>query len=457
MNAPESRRQLSAQADAVRSSQAEVPASQPLKTSDRGPLTIGLLLLGAGVVGFSIWGLTAPLDEAVTANGTVVVSDYRKTVQAPSAGKIAEIRVREGDSVERGQVLVVLDAAKADADVEQVRAQWISAMASQARLKAEHGRSASLVFPAELDDLRSDPRTVSAMAQQQELFRSRRSALEAELGAMRQTIETLAGQTLGTQRVIQANEDQLRLLEEQLGNERKLADEGFLPRNRLLEQQRIAAQIQAALAEAQATQARLQSQQSEQKARMVQRREEFRRDADRELAEVQRDAESTRKRIEALSVEQRNTEITAPVSGKVVGLAVHTVGGVVQPAEVLMDVVPLEHPLRIDAQVPPTAIDRVRVGLPVQMMLTAFNQATTPSVPGQVVTVAADSTLDPLTRMPVYKVLVEVTDEGRDMLKGLELKPGMPAQVFVVTGERTFFEYLIRPITDRLRGSFTER
>jgi protease secretion system membrane fusion protein len=457
MNAPESRRQLSAPAQALGPEPSGAASGQPLKTSHRGPLTIGLLLLGAGVVGFSIWGLTAPLDEAVTAIGTVVVSDYRKTVQAPSAGKIAEIRVREGDSVEQGQVLVVLDAAKADAEVEQVRAQWIAAMAAQARLRAEHGRSAGIAMPAELAELRTDPRTVNAMAQQQELFRSRRSALEAELGAMRQTIETLAGQTLGTQRVIQANEEQLRLLEEQLGNERKLADEGFLPKNRLLEQQRIAAQIRAGIAEGQATQARLESQQSEQKARMLQRREEFRRDADRELADVQRDAESMRKRIEALSVEQRNTEITAPVSGKVVGLAVHTVGGVVQPAAALMDVVPLEQPLRIDAQVSPTAIDRVRVGLPVQMMLTAFNQATTPRVPGQVVTVAADATIDPLTRMPAYKVLVEVTEEGKGMLKGLELKPGMPAEVFVVTGERTFFQYLIRPITDRLRGSFTER
>jgi protease secretion system membrane fusion protein len=429
----------------------------PLRTEERTVRRTGALLLCAALAGFAWWAATAPLDEAIAAPGTVIVSDYRKSVQSPAQGVVAELRVREGDTVEAGQLLVRLDRQRVEADYELARAQWITARASEARLRAERVRGGTVVFPQDLLAARADPRVGAEIAQQLELLRTRRAALDNELAAMTQALETLAAQAAGSEAVLESRQRQLRLLNEQIVNERQLAEEGFLPRNRLLEQQRNAATVQVAISEESAAAARLRSQALEQRSRIAQRRQEFLREVERELSEAQREGELQQRRMDGLRVGLQHTEIVAPAAGRVVGLAVHTVGAVLQAGTPVMDIVPAGEPLRVEAQVPPGGIDRVRAGGVVDLLFTAFNQATTPRIPGIVRSVAADVLVDPVSKMPYYKVLVEVTADGERMLQGLDLRPGMPAQVYIVTGERTFFDYLLRPLTDRMRGAFTER
>jgi len=458
MNAPDKAAWTAAPHASVPARSAIQPAAvAPLRTGERTVRRSGALLLCAALAGFAWWAATAPLDEAIAAPGTVIVSDYRKSVQSPAQGVVAELRVREGDQVDAGQLLVRLDRQRAEADYELSRAQWITARASEARLRAERTRAGTIAFPPDLLPARSDPRVVAEMAQQLELLRTRRAALDSDLAAMTQALETLAAQVGGTDAVLAARQRQLRLLDEQIGNERTLADEGFLPRNRLLEQQRNAATVQVAISEETASAARLRSQVLEQRSRIAQRRQEFLRDVERDLSEAQREAEQQRRRIDSLQVALQHTEIVAPVAGRVVGLAVHTVGAVLQAGTPVMDLVPIDEPLRVEAQVPPDGIDRVRVGSQVELLFTAFNQATTPRVAGVVRTVAADVLVEPVSRLPYYKVLIEVSADGERRLQGLDLRPGMPAQVYIVTGERTFFDYLLRPLSDRMRGAFTER
>jgi protease secretion system membrane fusion protein len=458
MNAPDRAALLAAKEETFRTEQlAHSITGRTLRTSDSTARRISALLLIAGLGGFVWWGFSAPIDQAVPANGVVVVSDYRKTVQSPAQGIVAKLSVREGDTVKAGQELLLLDAVQASADLELARTQWFTARATEARLRAERAQRADIAFPADLSAAAGDPRAAAAMAQQTGLLRTRRAALESELATIAQARQTLDAQIQGTTAVLATRGEQLALIEEQLGNETRLVELGYLPRNRMLEQQRNAAQLRLASADDRASIARLRSQSLEQAARMTQRRQEFLRDVDRDLAETQRDAEALQRRIDGLQVAMRDTTVRAPVAGRVVGLSMHTVGGVLQAGAAIMDIVPVGEPLRIDAQVPPDAIDRVAPGGTVDILFTAFNQATTPRVPGTVKSVAADVLVDAATKLPFYKVLIEVTPEGERALQGLDLRAGMPAQVFIVTGERTFFDYLMRPATDRMRAAFTER
>jgi protease secretion system membrane fusion protein len=191
--------------------------------------------------------------------------------------------------------------------------------------------------------------------------------------------------------------------------------------------------------------------------RMAQRQQEYQKEVETQLADVHREVSALEERIRALQFEVQNTEIWSPTDGKVVGLSIFTVGGVVQAGEHLMDVVPLDEPLRIDAQIPTRLIDRVHVGMPVDLMFTNFNASSTPRIPGMVAMVGADALVDPNTKQPFYKVQVEVTDDGMRKLGDNKVIPGMQVEVFIRTGERTLLTYLFKPLRDRMRPAMTER
>ncbi len=436
---------------------AKPPAPAPLNGDDGRVRRWGWLLLVVGMGGFFAWAALAPLDEGVPAPGTVLVSSHRKTVQPLQAGLIEAILVKEGDRVASGQLLVSLDATHARAELEIGRGQLLVARATEARLLAEqHGRE-SVEFPAVLLGRRTDPRVDQAVALQMQLFRSRRANLAAELGAMRESIGGIEAQIAALKDSMAARAEQRRLLGEELTGQRELAAEGFLPRNRLSEQERLLAQLTAQLAEDRGSIGRLRKQVSEIRLQIVQRQQEYQKEVESQLTDTQREASALDERIRALEFEVRNTQIRSPSDGMVVGLAVFTVGGVVQAGAPLMDVVPDDEPLRVDAQISPHLIDRVQVGLPVDLMFTSFNTSTTPRVPGVVKMVGADVLVDPTSKQPFYRAQVEVTDEGMHRLGKNKVIPGMQVQVFIRTGERTLLNYLLKPIRDRLRPALTER
>ncbi|MFN5880208.1 MAG: HlyD family efflux transporter periplasmic adaptor subunit, partial [Burkholderiales bacterium] len=193
------------------------------------------------------------------------------------------------------------------------------------------------------------------------------------------------------------------------------------------------------------------------RSRIQQRERETRRDLERELAEAQHEAELQRRRIDRLELEKKLTTLEAPSDGRVVGLAVHSAGAVVTAGATLLEIVPDHQPLHVEAQLPTQGIDRIKPGDQVQILFTSFNAATTPRVNGTLLTVAADALQDPTTRVPSYKILVEVSPDSLNGLKYSDLKPGMQAQVFISTGTRTFFDYLTRPVLDRMRKAFIEQ
>ena len=431
-------------------------ANSAIDLNDARPRRWGWLLVVAGFGGFMAWAATAPLDAGVPSPGTVVVSGNRKAVQPMIGGKIAELAVKDGDIVKAGQVLVRFDDTQARSQFDVARGQWFSTSAVEARLVAERTGQAQIQFPEELRQEKADPRAANAMALQSQLFATRRRSLESDLNVLRESIRGLEAQLQGIEESSRARREQMRLLSEEIERQRDLVKDGFLARNRLSEQERALAAVMGAIAEDAGNLGRTRQQIAELRARMLSREQDFRKEIESQLTDVQRDAASLTSRLQALQFELVNTEIKSPADGIVVGLAVHTIGGVVPAGAPMMEIVPGDEPLKIEAQVAPHLIDKVHPDLDVDILFPAFNQATTPHIPGRVVQVSADVLVEPKQGIPYFKATVEVTPEGMKQLRHYQIRAGMPAEVFIRTGERTMLNYLLKPLADRLNRALTE-
>lgn len=428
-----------------------------IDTNDARTRRWGWLLLVVGFGGFLAWALLAPLDAGVPVPGSVVISGNRKAVQSLTAGKIAAILARDGDRVTTGQLLVRLDDTQSRSQHAIARGQLLQALAVEARLVAERLGRSSPDYPPELRSETGDARAGTAMALQGQLLATRRQALASELAAMRDNIRGLEYQLQGFEAAREARETQRSLLLQELRNQRQLADEGFLPRNRVLEQERQAAAIGGAIAEDIGNIGRTRQAIAEVRSRMTGRQQDVRKEVEAQLSEVQKEVSSLRSRLDALTFDLEGTQIKSPADGVVMGLAIHTVGGVVAAGSAMMEIAPENESLKVEAQVPPHLIDKVRTGLMVDLLFTALNQANTPHVEGRVLTVSADVLAEPRqNNQPFFKVMVEVTPAGMAKLETHQIRAGMPAEVFIRTGERTAMNYLLKPLLDRMNRALTE-
>ncbi|KQQ33665.1 hemolysin D [Duganella sp. Leaf126] len=418
---------------------------------------LGWLVVLLGVGGFLLWAMLAPLDKGVPMQGTVAKEGNRKTIQHQNGGIINEILVQDGDTVKAGQLLVRMSDVAPKSQVEVARAQYLAARAAEARLVAERDGKA-IVFPAALQAYRNDPRTAEVFEVQQQLKSARESALNNELAAVDENIAGLRAQTRGLEASREAKVQQLAFLKEQVENMRDLAREGYIARSRLLETERTYAQVSGAIAEDTGNIIRGQRQVLELSLRRVQRNQEYQKDVRSALYDAQKEAESLSGRMLALDYDLANAEIRAPVGGIVVGLNVFTRGGVVAPGARLLDIVPADDGLVVEGLLPVNLIDRVHTGLPVELIFSAFNANRTPHIEGVVEQVAADRTVDERTGAATYKVRVRVTPAGTRKIaqQHMDVRPGMPVEVFVKTGERTMMNYLLKPVMDRAKTSLSE-
>lgn len=417
---------------------------------------LGWLIVLLGVGGFFLWAALAPLDKGVPVNGTVTVAGNRKAVQHQTGGTVDDILVKEGDVVKAGQVLVRMNDVQARANAEMTRVQYYTAKAAEARLTAERDGKKAIAFPSDLEKAKADPRVAEVIALQSQLFMSRQSALQNELAAIDENIAGLKEQVRGLEASRDAQQSQQKILKEQLDDLRDLVKEGYVARNRVLDIERAYAQVNAAVSENIGNLGRTQRQISELTLRRVQRQQEYQKEVRTQLADVQKESEALENRLKGLDFDLANAQVKAPVDGTVVGLNVFTRGGVVPPGFRLMDVVPSDEPLIVEGQVPVNLIDKVHSGLKVEMIFAAFNQNRTPHIPGEITQVSADRLVDEKTGQPYYKVQAKVAPEGMKMISHLQIRPGMPVELFVRTGERTLMSYLLKPVFDRSKTSLTE-
>lgn len=428
----------------------------PVPTDDRRARRAGLAILLITFAGFGGWAAVAKLDSAAVASGVVTVESYRKTIQHLEGGIVQDILVRDGDSVHSGDVLLRLDDTQARARLEIIRSQYLAARALEARLIAERDQQADLTFPAELMNLREDARVGETLEGQERVFKARGEALRGETALLEQRIEQLQAQIGGLEALQQTEQRRIDSLQRELQDFRRLQQSGFTDKLRLLELERDIAELEGERASHLAEIARTRMQIGETKLQILQLRKQFQTEVVAELRDTQTKLFDLIERMRALQDTVERTEIRAPTEGTVVGLGVHTMGGVVAPATPLLEIVPKGEQLVVEAKVQPTDIDKVHAGLAADIRFTAFKLRTTPVVEGQVLTVSADRLIDPDTKYPYYLARIQVTAEGMERLQGLELLPGMPAEVMIKTGERTLLNYLLRPLLDAFARSFRE-
>lgn len=406
---------------------------------------------------FAGWSMFADLDSAVVANGTIVVDSHRKTLQHLEGGILRKLYVREGDVVKAGQLLAELDGTQAEATLGQATSQHFAVKARIARLRAERKGVRSISFSKDMTDHARDKVVADAMAAQQELFAARWRAHDSAIAILEKRIAQLNSQITAENALLESATAQAKFTGTELKNVRRLYKKGYERLPRLLELQRAKADLQGRANNARSNVARLDQTIASTRLQIAATRDARQAEIARDLQEaLTLEASLSDRARAAQDVKDRNV-IVAPLDGTVVGLKVFTIGGVVGPGQPLMDIVPSNDSLVVEAKVKPADIESVRKGLPARVRLTAYKRSTMKSIAGKVINVSADRLVDPRTGEPYFASRIKVDAKALAALKDVKLQPGMPAEVMIVTGERRAIDYFIGPLTERMRRAFHEQ
>jgi len=430
----------------------------PRASSDtRAVARTGLLVLAVGFGGFLLWAGFAPLDEGVPTQGMVTLDTKRKTVQHLSGGLVKEVLVQEGQQVKEGQPLLRLDGAVAKANFEAVRQRYLGYRAMQSRLFAEQAGNGVINFHPDVKAAMNDPLIQQQVSTQQRLIQARRAALAADLQGIEESMQGLKEQLGSYQNILVQRRSQLALLTEELTNTRGMVKEGYAPRNRQLELERMVAESNASIADLTGNSLRISRQVAELGQRSLARKQEYRKEIESQLADVTREVQSDAEKFVAVTADLDRMEIKSPANGQVVGLTVQTVGAVLQPGQKLLDVVPNQQTLLLEAHIPPHLIDKVQTGLMADIRFNSFAHSPQLVVDGKVMSVSGDLLSDPQQpQYSYYLARVQVTPEGIKTLGARQMQPGMPAEIVIKTGERSLLTYLLHPLTKRMAASMKE-
>lgn len=418
-------------------------------------IRFGLATLVVAFGGFGTWAATAPLDSAAVANGEVQVESYRKTVQHREGGIVKTILVRDGTTVQAGQPLVLLDDTAVRASWDQMRSQLWDALGNKARLVAERDGATSIDFARVFADA-DQPRIHEVRRGQENLFQARRTMLDGQIAVLNRRIEQMnhEAEALRVERL--SADRQLQLVDDEVATVEKLVRRGLALKPRLLALQREAAKLQGSRDDYAARIARIG--QTIEATRLEIANVTYRQmdEVATELREVDTQIRDLEQRITTTEDALNRTVVRAPQPGIVVGLKIHTIGGVLQPGEAVMDIVPQNESLVVEAHVKPEDIDRVYPGREAHVRFHTFVRGLTPPVAGQVSQVSADLLRDERTGKGYYLARVRLDPQAVTRLPG-PLVPGMQSDVLITTGERTTLEYLLAPLVRAMDGAMREK
>jgi len=482
-------------------------------------MVVAGVIIAAFFCGIGAWAALAPLDSAAVATGRVTVAGNRKTVQHLEGGIVEELRVTEGDRLEAGQVLIRLDDTQARANLELLRGRHDALLAQEARLMAARDGRGAIAFPPELtarehactalSESAGDPPPVPVppvagtspeenlhlrlastlapplpaapeasppksappaspaacsdaaqvarlVAGEQAVFDARRRARRGRVDIFHKRIMQLNKEIASLGAQVLADDRRLELIDEERIAVATLVEQGNLDKPRLLALKRAAAQLEGSRGEHEGLIARAEQRIGETELQIIDLQNSTLDQVVSELREVQTQLVDVGERLKAAEDVLERTEIRAPRAGVVMGLNVHTETGVIAPGQHLLDIVPEDDVLVVEAEVEPTDIDVVRVGLTAQVRLTAFKQRNAPLLTGRVSRVSADSFTREQTGATYFLARITIDTAEREKLEGGKLYPGMPAEVMIVTGKQTAFDYILTPVTDSFRLAFRE-
>jgi HlyD family type I secretion membrane fusion protein len=405
---------------------------------------------------FGLWAGFAPLDSAAIANGSVVLSASRKTVQHLEGGIIQEILVKEGDNVTKGQPLIHLNATSANSQQELLLGQFRLAKASEIRLLAERDEGKPDFDNPLLNDS-NNPDLVSLVEGQRKLFETRQAAVSGQINILQERIMQYNEQIKGLEDQTKEVRKQKQLIDNEVKSVSGLVEKGLEQKPRLLALQRRQSELDGETAKHASEIATIKGSISEAQLQIINVQNEYLKSVMTELKEVQQQISDLQEKIQASGDILKRTVITAPQAGKITGLKYHTLGGVITPGAPIMDIVPQDDRLIIEAQVRPQDIDIVHEGLPAKVMLTAYKSRFVPRLEGKVTQVSADRFINDKTGEAYFLARIEINDGTiAKLTKNIVLYPGMPAEAFITTGESTLLQYMASPIIDSLRKSFKE-
>lgn len=422
----------------------------------RRPIKAGLIICGFFFIGFGGWACLWDLQSAAVAQGVIAVDSRKQTVQHLEGGIISEILVEEGSKVKEGDVLIRLDKTRAKANAELVRGLYFQAIAEKARLVAERDKKDVIEFPEELTKEAGNTDIQEIITSQERLFKSRKDYVAGQKEILEQRRKQLNEEIRATTAQKLSATQQLALIKQEIVGVKELVDKGLERRPRLLQLERAAADITGNKGEYEGRIARAQQQIGEIDSQLG----DLANKGANEVATSLRDTEakiydSSQKMLAANDVYER-IDITSPRNGEVVNMRFHTTGGVIGPGQPIMDIVPSDDELIVEAQVRPNDINHITVGMPAQVRLVSYNRRAVPVVSASLMSISGDAIANDKTGMSYFLARVRVDDSELHHLKEVRLVPGMPAEVMLLTGHRTPIDYLIAPITSSFARALRE-
>jgi HlyD family secretion protein len=427
------------------------------RRSIRSHLIAGLTLMLVLVVGFGGWASTAQISGALIAPGSVVVDSNVKKVQHPTGGVVGEVRVRDGDVVKAGDIVVRLDETVVKANLAIVVKTLNGLLARAARLEAEQRGLDKIRFPAMLTDRADDPEVRDVMASETKLFEVRVFGRAGQKSQLRERVSQLNEEITGLTAQEQAKEKEIALVEKELIGVRQLYEQRLIQISRLTQLERDMARLTGERGQYIAARAQAKGKITETELQIIQVDKDVVSEVSKDLRETtDKIGEFVERKVTAED-QLRRIDIRAPQDGVVLQSTVHTVGGVITAGDAIMMVVPRADDLSVEAKVNPQDIDKLQVGQKTLLRLSAFNQRTTPELNGVVTRVSADVSTDQRTGQSYYTIRVSLPPSEVARLGEVKIIPGMPVEAFVQTGDRTMFSYLMKPFSDQLMRSFRER
>lgn len=433
-----------------------------LDVDTSSPIRWGIIVLVIGFGGFLLWATLAPLDEGVPCQGKVSIDTKRKVLQHQTGGIIRNIFVKEGQMVKAGEILVTLDDSNVKGRLAEIRQHYIGLRTSEGRLIAEQTGAVNILFHQDLMEMASDPLVLRNMRNQEMLLSARRTGLAAELQGFKESIQGQEAQIQGLKGVLQSRKDQSDLIKTQLIGISELVQEGYAPRIQQQDLQLKLAQSIGDIADAQSGIIKAQRAIAELRQRALARKGEYDKEVETQMAQVQLEVDADAEKLKALTEELDRMQMRSPATGQVVGLQFQTVGSVVQPGQKLLDVVPLDEGLLLEAKIPPHLIDKIRLGQSADIRFSSFANAPLLAVEGRVESISHDLLTEPNMNADqpgasYYLARVVITHDGLIELGKNVMQPGMPAQIIVKTGERSLLTYLLHPFTKRFAASLKEQ
>lgn len=436
-----------------RSLTAPARSSRVMSDDPRRTITLGYVIAGLFFVGFLGWAALTPLDAGAYAPGSIVVAGNRQAVQHREGGVITALKVQEGQLVGRGQPLVEISGSEIKAAERGLAGEVLTLLAQRARLVAERDDRASFAAPPEFASLSADDRLLAgeAMKLQQLQFRARRQALDTQRGVLGQRVLQLNEQAGGAERQLKANVDQQGLIQEEYKGVKELADKGYAPKTRLLALKRAEASLEGENGAHRAQIARSNEAVGETRLQIISLNRQRAEEVAGQLRDVQVRLDDLQPKWVAVREQLARTVIRAPAGGKVVGLTVFTVGGVIAPGQTLMEIVPQDRELLIQAQVSPADADDLRPGQETQVRFSSLHERNLPILKGVLTKLSADSFTDEKTQARYFRAEVEVPAQEMAKITAIRgaqagIQPGLPVEVIVPLRRRTALDYMVEPL-----------